>query len=66
MLPFSFQIFQPVFFCFFFPQALWLCKRLDAIRISQETLLFKEALALTEEAKAYKERKEVCKWIEQW
>ncbi|KAM8996068.1 adenylate kinase 8 isoform 4-T5 [Ara ararauna] len=38
--------------------ALWLCKRLGAIRISQETLLFKEALALTEEAKAYKERKE--------
>ncbi|XP_005146394.2 adenylate kinase 8 isoform X1 [Melopsittacus undulatus] len=38
--------------------ALWLCKRLDAIRISQETLLFKEALALTEEARAYKERKE--------
>ncbi|XP_057257587.1 adenylate kinase 8 isoform X3 [Pezoporus wallicus] len=38
--------------------ALWLCKRLDAIRISQETLLFKEALALTVEARAYKARKE--------
>ncbi|XP_061208682.1 adenylate kinase 8 isoform X3 [Neopsephotus bourkii] len=38
--------------------ALWLCKRLDAIRISRETLLSKEALALTEEARAYKERKE--------
>ncbi|KAM9521923.1 adenylate kinase 8 isoform 2-T2 [Guaruba guarouba] len=38
--------------------ALWLCKRLGAVRISQETLLFKEALALTEETKAYKERKE--------
>ncbi|XP_075295782.1 adenylate kinase 8 isoform X3 [Opisthocomus hoazin] len=38
--------------------AMWLCKRLDAIRISQETLLFKEILALTKEAKAYKERKQ--------
>ncbi|NWH73198.1 KAD8 kinase, partial [Piaya cayana] len=38
--------------------AMWLCKRLDAIRISQETLLFKEILALTKEAKARKERKE--------
>ncbi|XP_054030345.1 adenylate kinase 8 isoform X1 [Dryobates pubescens] len=38
--------------------ALWLCKRLDAVRISQETLLFKEILAVTKEAKAYKERKE--------
>ncbi|NXC45724.1 KAD8 kinase, partial [Penelope pileata] len=38
--------------------AIRLCKHLDAIRISQETLLFKEALALTKEAKAYKERKE--------
>uniref|UniRef100_A0A8C4JZ94 Adenylate kinase 8 n=1 Tax=Dromaius novaehollandiae TaxID=8790 RepID=A0A8C4JZ94_DRONO len=38
--------------------AMWLCKHLDAIRISQETLLFKEILALTKEAKAYKERKQ--------
>ncbi|XP_009986103.1 PREDICTED: adenylate kinase 8, partial [Tauraco erythrolophus] len=38
--------------------AMWLCKRLDAIRISRETLLFKEILALTKEAKAYKERKQ--------
>ncbi|XP_061867673.1 adenylate kinase 8 isoform X2 [Colius striatus] len=38
--------------------AMWLCKHFDAIRISQETLLFKEVLALTEEAKAYKERKQ--------
>ncbi|XP_064027622.1 adenylate kinase 8 isoform X2 [Pogoniulus pusillus] len=38
--------------------ALWLCKHLNAVRISQETLLFKEVLALTKEAKAYKERKE--------
>ncbi|NXS06336.1 KAD8 kinase, partial [Neodrepanis coruscans] len=36
--------------------AMWLCKHLDAIRLSQETLLFKETLALTEEAKAYKEK----------
>lgn len=39
---------------------MWLCKHLDAVRISQETLLFQEVLALTEEAKAYKERKQVC------
>ncbi|KFP93051.1 Adenylate kinase 8, partial [Haliaeetus albicilla] len=38
--------------------AMWLCKHLDAIRISQETLLFKEILALTREAKMYKERKQ--------
>nr|XP_021135706.1 adenylate kinase 8 isoform X6 [Columba livia] len=38
--------------------AMWLCKHLDAIRISQETLLSKETLALTKEAKAYKERKQ--------
>ncbi|XP_025904996.1 adenylate kinase 8 [Nothoprocta perdicaria] len=38
--------------------AMWLCKHLDAIRISQETLLFKETLPLTKEAKAYKERKQ--------
>ncbi|XP_054249232.1 adenylate kinase 8 [Indicator indicator] len=38
--------------------AMWLCKRLDAVHISQETLLFKEILAVTKEAKAYKERKE--------
>ncbi|KAM6117578.1 adenylate kinase 8 [Phoenicopterus ruber ruber] len=38
--------------------AMWLCKHLDAIRISQETLLCKEILALTKEAKAYKERKQ--------
>ncbi|NXP55194.1 KAD8 kinase, partial [Heliornis fulica] len=38
--------------------ATWLCKHLDAIRISQETLLLKEILALTKEAKAYKERKQ--------
>ncbi|KFP84852.1 Adenylate kinase 8, partial [Acanthisitta chloris] len=38
--------------------AMWLCKHFDAIRISPETLLFKETLALTEEAKAYKERKQ--------
>ncbi|XP_068270124.1 adenylate kinase 8 [Nyctibius grandis] len=38
--------------------AMWLSKRLDAIRISQETLLFKEILARTKEAKAYKERKQ--------
>ncbi|NXT29918.1 KAD8 kinase, partial [Syrrhaptes paradoxus] len=35
---------------------MWLCKHLDAIHISQETLLFKEILALTNEAKAYKEK----------
>ncbi|XP_071622521.1 adenylate kinase 8 isoform X3 [Heliangelus exortis] len=38
--------------------AMWLCKRLDAIRISQETLLFKETLKLAEEAKAHKESKQ--------
>ncbi|XP_035410811.2 adenylate kinase 8 isoform X2 [Cygnus atratus] len=38
--------------------AMRLCKHLDAIRISQETLLFEETLALTKEAKAYKERKQ--------
>ncbi|XP_072208530.1 adenylate kinase 8 isoform X3 [Excalfactoria chinensis] len=38
--------------------AIRLCKHLDAIRISQETLLSKETLALTKEAKAYKERKQ--------
>ncbi|XP_068771107.1 adenylate kinase 8 isoform X2 [Struthio camelus] len=38
--------------------AMWLCKHLDAIRISQETLLFEEILVLTKEAKAYKERKQ--------
>ncbi|XP_052670124.1 adenylate kinase 8 isoform X1 [Harpia harpyja] len=38
--------------------AMWLCKHLDAIRISRETLLFKEILALTREAKMYKERKQ--------
>ncbi|KAM6237564.1 adenylate kinase 8 isoform 4-T4 [Spheniscus humboldti] len=38
--------------------AMWLCKHLDAIRVSRETLLFKEILALTKEAKAYKERKQ--------
>ncbi|XP_064324870.1 adenylate kinase 8 isoform X2 [Phalacrocorax carbo] len=38
--------------------AMWLCKHLDAIRVSQETLLFKEILALTKEAKAYQERKQ--------
>ncbi|XP_054076511.1 adenylate kinase 8 isoform X1 [Rissa tridactyla] len=38
--------------------AMWLCKHFDAIRISQETLLFKEILALTKEAKACKERKQ--------
>ncbi|XP_038012531.1 adenylate kinase 8 isoform X3 [Motacilla alba alba] len=36
--------------------AMWLCKHFNAIRVSQETLLFKEALTQTEEAKAYKER----------
>ncbi|XP_054140233.1 adenylate kinase 8 isoform X4 [Melozone crissalis] len=36
--------------------AMWLCKHFNAIRVSQETLLFKEALRQTEEAKAYKER----------
>ncbi|XP_027767425.1 adenylate kinase 8 isoform X4 [Empidonax traillii] len=36
--------------------AMWLSKHFDAIRVSQETLLFKETLALTEEAKAYKEK----------
>lgn len=40
-----------------------LCKHLDAIRISQETLLLKETLALTKEAKEYKERKQVCKRV---
>ncbi|NXE09418.1 KAD8 kinase, partial [Lophotis ruficrista] len=38
--------------------AMWLCKQLNAIRISQETLLFKETLERTKEAKAYKEREE--------
>ncbi|OXB73491.1 UNVERIFIED_CONTAM: hypothetical protein H355_012458, partial [Colinus virginianus] len=38
--------------------AIRLCKHLDAIRISQETLLSKETLAVTKEAKAYKERKQ--------
>ncbi|XP_062446890.1 adenylate kinase 8 isoform X1 [Rhea pennata] len=38
--------------------AMWLCKHLDAIRISQETLLFKDISVLTKEAKAYKERKQ--------
>ncbi|NXE26445.1 KAD8 kinase, partial [Ardeotis kori] len=38
--------------------AMCLCKHLNAIRISQETLLFKEILERTKEAKAYKERKE--------
>ncbi|XP_062446892.1 adenylate kinase 8 isoform X3 [Rhea pennata] len=37
---------------------MWLCKHLDAIRISQETLLFKDISVLTKEAKAYKERKQ--------
>lgn len=60
---FSFQIFQPVFFFFFSPQAMWLCKHFNAIHVSQETLLFKEALTQTEEAKAYKERNQVCKRI---
>ncbi|KFO65584.1 Adenylate kinase 8, partial [Corvus brachyrhynchos] len=36
--------------------AMWLCKHFNAIRVSQETLLFKEALTQTEEAKALKER----------
>ncbi|XP_039576187.1 adenylate kinase 8 isoform X1 [Passer montanus] len=36
--------------------AMWLCKHFNAIRVSQETLLFKEVLMQTEEAKAYKER----------
>ncbi|XP_063030687.1 adenylate kinase 8 isoform X4 [Melospiza melodia melodia] len=36
--------------------AMWLCKHFNAIRVSQETLLFKEELRQTEEAKAYKER----------
>ncbi|XP_032564339.1 adenylate kinase 8 isoform X3 [Chiroxiphia lanceolata] len=36
--------------------AMWLSKHFDAIRVSQETLLFNETLALTEEAKAYKEK----------
>ncbi|KAF2978935.1 hypothetical protein EK904_014478, partial [Melospiza melodia maxima] len=36
--------------------AMWLCKHFNAIRVSQETLLFKEVLRQTEEAKAYKER----------
>ncbi|KAL9827037.1 adenylate kinase 8 isoform 4-T4 [Geothlypis trichas] len=36
--------------------AMWLCKHFNAIRVSQETLLFKETLRQTEEAKAYKER----------
>lgn len=40
-----------------------LCKHLDAIRISQETLLLEETLALTKEAKEYKERKQVCKRV---
>lgn len=48
---------------FFSPQAMWLCKHFNAIRVSQETLLFKEALRQTEEAKAYKERNQVCKRI---
>ncbi|XP_009867015.1 PREDICTED: adenylate kinase 8, partial [Apaloderma vittatum] len=38
--------------------AMWLCKHLDAVRISRETLLSKEILALTKEAKAYKEREQ--------
>ncbi|NXA34872.1 KAD8 kinase, partial [Eudromia elegans] len=38
--------------------AMWLCKHLNAVRISQETLLFRETLPLTKEAKAYKERKQ--------
>eukprot|EP00075_Anas_platyrhynchos_P037162 XP_027326415.1 adenylate kinase 8 isoform X4 [Anas platyrhynchos] len=38
--------------------AMRLCKHLDAIRISQETLLLEETLALTKEAKEYKERKQ--------
>ncbi|KAI6076022.1 Adenylate kinase 8 isoform X1 [Aix galericulata] len=38
--------------------AMRLCKYLDAIRISQETLLLEETLALTKEAKEYKERKQ--------
>ncbi|KFW77225.1 Adenylate kinase 8, partial [Manacus vitellinus] len=36
--------------------AMWLSKHFDAIRVSQETLLFNETLALTEEAKAHKEK----------
>ncbi|XP_058709670.1 adenylate kinase 8 isoform X2 [Poecile atricapillus] len=36
--------------------AMWLCKHFNAIRVSHETLLFKEVLMQTEEAKAYKER----------
>ncbi|XP_064532903.1 adenylate kinase 8 isoform X6 [Pseudopipra pipra] len=35
---------------------MWLSKHFDAIRVSQETLLFNETLALTEEAKAHKEK----------
>ncbi|XP_021269269.1 adenylate kinase 8 isoform X2 [Numida meleagris] len=38
--------------------AIRLCKHLDAIHVSQETLLSKETLALTKEAKAYRERKQ--------
>uniref|UniRef100_A0A8C3GH52 Nucleoside-diphosphate kinase n=1 Tax=Cairina moschata TaxID=8855 RepID=A0A8C3GH52_CAIMO len=38
--------------------AMRLCKHLDAIRISQETLLLEETLALTKEAKECKERKQ--------
>uniref|UniRef100_A0A8C3Y729 Nucleoside-diphosphate kinase n=1 Tax=Catharus ustulatus TaxID=91951 RepID=A0A8C3Y729_CATUS len=54
-----FIFFPNVSTCIFFfssPQAMWLCKHFNAIRVSQETLLFKEVLMQTEEAKAYKER----------
>lgn len=60
-----FVFFPNISTCIFFfsPQAMWLCKHFNAIRVSQETLLFKEALRQTEEAKAYKERNQVCKRI---
>lgn len=48
-------------FFLFFPQAMWLCKQLDAVRVSPETLLLEELLELTKEVRAYKERKQVCR-----
>uniref|UniRef100_A0A8D2PGL9 Nucleoside-diphosphate kinase n=1 Tax=Zosterops lateralis melanops TaxID=1220523 RepID=A0A8D2PGL9_ZOSLA len=57
-----FIFFPNISTCIFFfssPQAMWLCKHFNAIRVSQETLLFKEVLMQTEEAKAYKERNQV-------
>ncbi|XP_006029862.1 adenylate kinase 8 [Alligator sinensis] len=38
--------------------AMWLCKQLDAVRVSPETLLLEELLELTKEVRAYKEREQ--------